>query len=436
MWYLLNIKLIEFLRRSFVGLNDLEKGRMLMYNFMLAFVICGIVYFIGEAVSNLTKAWVPSVFVTAAVMLVGYWTIFPTTLVSDSMLIPFGSTVGIYLLITHMGTVISVKQLVAQWKTIVVCLAGLAGMCALCLGILPGIIGRDFVIAGLPPLTGGIVAATTMMNAANEKGLTEAAVFAITMYCVQGFAGYPLTAVCLQLEGKKLLKGYRSGELKIKGAAGGVDAVNGKLEDGTAKAAKKKLLPPVPANWNSTVVMLMKLGFVGWLATQLGSIVIPVINMKISGAVYALILGIIFTTIGFLDENVLNKGNSYGIIMFALMMYVFDGLKDCTPDMLASIIGPMILLIVVGVAGMAVLCFIVAKVLKMSFLLSFATALTALYGFPPNAVITEATCTALAKTPEEKEFLMSKMFPPMIVGGFTTVTITSVIIAGVFAGML
>lgn len=407
-----------------------------MYNFMLAFVICGIVYFIGEAVSNLTKAWVPSVFVTAAVMLVGYWTIFPTTLVSDSMLIPFGSTVGIYLLITHMGTVISVKQLVAQWKTIVVCLAGLAGMCALCLGILPGIIGRDFVIAGLPPLTGGIVAATTMMNAANEKGLTEAAVFAITMYCVQGFAGYPLTAVCLQLEGKKLLKGYRSGELKIKGAAGGVDAVNGKLEDGTAKAAKKKLLPPVPANWNSTVVMLMKLGFVGWLATQLGSIVIPVINMKISGAVYALILGIIFTTIGFLDENVLNKGNSYGIIMFALMMYVFDGLKDCTPDMLASIIGPMILLIVVGVAGMAVLCFIVAKVLKMSFLLSFATALTALYGFPPNAVITEATCTALAKTPEEKEFLMSKMFPPMIVGGFTTVTITSVIIAGVFAGML
>ena len=406
-----------------------------MYNFMLAFVICGIVYFIGEAVSNLTKAWVPSVFVTAAVMLVGYWTIFPTTLVSDSMLIPFGSTVGIYLLITHMGTVISVKQLVAQWKTIVVCLAGLAGMCALCLGILPGIIGRDFVIAGLPPLTGGIVAATTMMNAANEKGLTEAAVFAITMYCVQGFAGYPLTAVCLQLEGKKLLKGYRSGELKIKGATGGVDAVNGKLEDGTTKA-HKKLLPPLPANWNSTVVMLMKLGFVGWLATQLGSIVIPVINMKISGAVYALILGIIFTTIGFLDENVLNKGNSYGIIMFALMMYVFDGLKDCTPDMLASIIGPMILLIVVGVAGMAILCFIVAKVLKMSFLLSFATALTALYGFPPNAVITEATCTALAQTPEEKEFLMSKMFPPMIVGGFTTVTITSVIIAGVFAGML
>ena len=404
-----------------------------MYNFALAFVICGVVYFIGEAVSNLTKAWIPSVFVTAAVLLVGFWTVIPTTVVSDSMLIPFGSTIGIYLLITHMGTVISIKQLVSQWKTIVVCLAGLAGMCALCLVILPGIIGRDLVVAGLPPLTGGIIAATTMKTAAEANGLTEAAIFAIAMYCVQGFAGYPLTAVCLQLEGKKLLKEYRNGGVSVAGVSNAVDAVNGKLE--TTESPRKKLLPPTPAKWNSVVVMLGKLGFVAWLATQLGRVVIPGLNMTISGAVYALVLGVIFTSIGFLDENAINKANSYGIIMFALMMYVFDGLNGCTPEMLGNIIGPMILLIVVGVIGMVILCFIASKILKVSFLMATATALTALYGFPPNAIITEATCTALAQTPEEKEFLMSKMFPPMIVGGFTTVTITSVVIAGIFAEM-
>ena len=301
-----------------------------MYNFALAFVICGVVYFIGEAVSNLTKAWIPSVFVTAAVLLVGFWTVIPTTVVSDSMLIPFGSTIGIYLLITHMGTVISIKQLLSQWKTIVVCLAGLAGMCALCLVILPGVIGRDLVVAGLPPLTGGIIAATTMKAAAEANGLTEAAIFAIAMYCVQGFAGYPLTAVCLQLEGKKLIKGYRAGEYKLEGAVSDVDAVNGKLNNGTAEE-HKKLIPPLPANWNGPVVILLKLGIVSWLATQLGTIVIPVINMKISGAVYALVLGVIFTSIGFLDENAINKANSYGIIMFALMMYVFDGLNGLHP---------------------------------------------------------------------------------------------------------
>ena len=404
-----------------------------MYNFALAFVICAAVYLIGEAVSNVTKAWVPSVFVTAAVILVGYWTVLPQSFISDSMLIPFGSTIGMYLILVHMGTVISLKQLAEQWKTFVVCLAGLVGMCALCLVICPMIMDRSYVIAGLPPLTGGIVAATTMMNAANEAGLADAAIFAIAMYCVQGFAGYPLTAACLQLEGKKLLKEYRAGGVKTEKVSNEVDENSGNL---VTVSAKKKLLPALPAKWNTAVMILGKMGIVVWLASMLGTWVVPVINMKISGAIWALLLGIIFTTIGFLDESALNKSSSYGIIMFALMMYIFDGLKDCTPDMLASIILPMIELIVIGVFGMAVLCFVVSKVLKTSFLLSFATALTALYGFPPNAVITENTCTALAESAEEKEFLMSKMFAPMIVGGFTTVTITSVIIAGVFAGML
>ena len=62
-----------------------------MYNFALAFVACAVVYIIGEVVSNLTKAWVPSVFVTAAVVLVGYWTVLPKTVVTDAMLLPFGS---------------------------------------------------------------------------------------------------------------------------------------------------------------------------------------------------------------------------------------------------------------------------------------------------------------------------------------------------------
>ncbi len=404
-----------------------------MYNFALAFIICAAVYLIGEAVSNLTKAWIPSVFVTAAVLLVGYWTIVPKTVISDSMLIPFGSTIGIYLLLAHMGTVISMRQLLEQWKTVVVCLAGLAGMCAVALLVLPGIIGRDYVISGLPPLTGGIIAAVTMRDAAVEAGLQGAAVFAIAMYCVQGFAGYPLTSICLQLEGKRLLKDFRANGATAAAEELSADE-NGKL---TEKAVvKRKLLPQIPAKWNTPVMILGRLAVVSWLATLMGNVTLPLLNMKISGAVWALIFGIIFTSIGFLDENSLNKANSYGILMFALMMYVFDGLKDCTPDMLKSILLPMVLLIVVGVIGMALFVFLIAKVLKVHFLMAFATGLTALYGFPPNAIITENTCDALAETPEEKEFLMSQMFPPMIVGGFVTVTITSVIVAGVFKSLL
>ena len=396
-----------------------------MYNFVLAFVICAAAYIIGEVVSTVTKAWIPSVFVTAIVMLLGYWTVFPHDLVSDSKLIPFGSTLGIYLLITHMGTVISLKQLKAQWKTIVVCLSGLAGMCVLAWFICPLFMDKTLVIAGLPPLTGGIIAATTMQTAAANAGLEVAAVFAITMYCVQGFAGYPITAVCLQVEGKRLLKEFRDGgSVPVALAENPMAMVD--------EPDRKTLIPPVPKKFDSAVVTLIKLGIVAWFATLLGGVSFPFIG-KISGAIWALVLGVIFTTLGFLDRNSLNRANSYGIVMFALMMYVFDGLKDCTPEMLVSIIVPMIVLIVIGVFGMAVASFIIAKVLKMSFPLAFANGLTALYGFPCDAIITESTCKSLAQTDDEFNFLMSKMFPSMIVGGFVTVTITSVFIAGAFA---
>ena len=400
-----------------------------MYNFALAFVICAVAYIIGEYVAKITKAWVPSVFVTAAVLLIGYWTIIPKEVVSDSMLIPFGSTIGIYLLITHMGTVISLKQLIQQWRTIVVCLSGLAGMMLLGYFVAPLLIDKTLVIAGLPPLTGGIVAATMMQSAAQEAGLEVAAVFAIAMYCIQGFAGYPITAICLQTEGKRLLKDFRSGNVVLtetdrrEMASVGMTVV---ADD----SDRKTLIPRIPDKWNSPVLMLGKLGLVGWLATQLGAIT------GISGAIWALVLGVFFTTIGFLETNLLNRANSYQIIMFALMMYVFDGLKTCTPAMLKSIIIPMIVLIVIGVAGMAAFAFIISKVLKMSFPLAFANGLTALYGFPCDAIITESTCNALGQTEEERQYLMSKMFPSMIVGGFVTVTITSVFIAGWFSSIL
>ena len=156
----------------------------------------------------------------------------------------------------------------------------------------------------------------------------------------------------------------------------------------------------------------------------------------ISGAIWALVLGVIFNTLGFLDTNALNKANSYQITVFALMMFIFDGLKDCTPEMLIQIAFPMVMLIVTGLLGMAVAGWAACKVLRVSPWLGFSNCLTALYGFPFNAIITESLCEEVGKTKEEREFLMSRLFPSMIVGGFTTVTITSVVIAGIFSKML
>ncbi|WMJ85009.1 hypothetical protein ACS3UN_04250 [Oscillospiraceae bacterium LTW-04] len=400
-------------------------------NSLLAFLVLAAIYYIGEFIGTKTKAWIPSVFVIACLFLLGFWTFFPKDIVAlAGMGPPLGGLIVIMLCITHMGTIISIKQLLEQWKIICITLAGLIGMVVLCWFVAMPIAGREYVIAGLPPLTGGIVAATMMQAAAAEKGLMTASVLAIAMYCIQGFVGYPLTAILLKKEGRKLLASFRKGEVKAAIATGGVDSDAGNMK--VEEAPKKRLIPPMPEKYSSTAFILLKLLAVAYLANRLSALT----GGKVNQAVITLILGIVFTEIGFLDKNSLQKAGSYGFLMFVLMIYVFDGLKNATPEMLASCIGPMLIIIVIGVFGMGVLSIVVGRFLGVSWEMAFATSLTALYGFPPNYILTEESVKALAENEQEHKYLMDMMLPQMIVGGFVTVTITSVVIAGIFVNLL
>ncbi len=122
--------------------------------------------------------------------------------------------------------------------------------------------------------------------------------------------------------------------------------------------------------------------------------------------------------------------------MTSLMAFIFAGLAKATPAMLVEMAVPLVGIIIFGVIGMGIFSIIVGKLLGESKEMAFSVSLTSLYGFPPNYILTEEAVKALAETPEEKEFLMDKMLPKMLVGGFTTVTIASVVIAGIFVNLI
>ena len=391
---------------------------------IMAFCVVLVVLAIGDVISAKTKAFIPSVFVSAILFLIGFWTFLPQDLIDISSLgMPF-ALLAMYLLITHMGTMMSVSELISQWKTITIAFMGLAGMCAGTMTIGTLLFGWDTVVAGTPPLTGGIVAAIMMSDAFAAKGMQDLAVLAIVMYVMQGFAGYPLTALCLKKEGKRLLSLYRSGEIAAaKPQNSNVDA---------PKKSKYSIFPTLPEKYRTTYMYLAKLGLVAWAAVSFAAAT----NEVISRYVVCLIFGVIASEIGFLERKPLNESNSFGWLMTSLMAYVFAQLAKATPAMLVEIFVPLLGIIVIGVAGMALFSTIIGKRLGYSKEMAFSVALTALYGFPPNYILTDEASKALAETPEEKEFLMDQMLPKMLVGGFTTVTIASVIIAGVFIKFL
>ena len=122
--------------------------------------------------------------------------------------------------------------------------------------------------------------------------------------------------------------------------------------------------------------------------------------------------------------------------MTCLMAFIFEGLSKATPQMLASVAAPLIGIIVIGVVGLVIFAFIAGKLLKESKYMSLPIALNALYGFPPNFILTTEAIKSLTDDEDEIKYLTDIMMPKMLIGGFTSVTIASVIIGGIFAGML
>ncbi len=390
---------------------------------LMAFSIVLIILAVGDIISTKTKAFIPSVFVAALLFLIGFWTFFPEDIVS---LAGFQTPIvylSMYLLITHMGTLLSVGELAAQWKSVAVALIGIVGVMAMTMTIGAAVFGFDAAVIATPPLTGGVVAAIIMNEAAAELGLEQLAVLAIITYVMQGFVGYPLTSWMLKKEGTRLIEGFRSGEIEFE-----------EKEDKNVEAGSNKLLPELPKKYQTTYVLLAKLGLTAWAAVAAGTFLEPYIG--VSPFVYCLIFGVIANAIGFVEKRPLNLSNSFGFLITILMAFIFAGLADATPTMLAELAVPLAGIIFFGVSGMAVLSMLLGKFLGYTKEMSFATALTALYGFPPNYILTEEGAKALAKNEEEKKFLMSEMLPKMLVGGFTTVTIASVIIAGIFVNFL
>ncbi|WP_087974226.1 hypothetical protein [Oceanobacillus rekensis] len=392
---------------------------------MLALVLLTAILFIGDAVSIRTKAWIPSVFVSAVLFIIGYWTFFPRDIVEIAGIPPVVVTMAIFLLITNMGTMLSLKELKKQWKTILIALAGISGAAVLLLTIGTMIFGFEAMIVAVPPLVGGIVSALIMSEGAQVAGLTSLSVFAIVIYVVQGFVGYPLTSIMLKREGKNYLQKFRNGEITVEAGA---------VEPEAAEERKLKLFEKLPEKYNTNFFKFFRLSVVAYLAYLASVLVEPIVT--IHPYVLCLLFGVIAASIGFLEPRVLEKANGFGFTILVLLLFIFDGLKDATPSMLLEILSLLIGTIVIGMIGMYIFSWIMGKVLKVSKEMAYAVSLTALYGFPADYIITNEVVESMTSDEKERAALLSHMLPPMLVGGFITVTIVSVILAGTFVTFL
>ncbi|MEN3085555.1 hypothetical protein [Lacticaseibacillus paracasei] len=395
-------------------------------NFLIAFAVVMIFMTLGEWVATATKAFIPSVFITAVLFVIGFWTVLPKNVVENASFGPGFITICIALLLVHLGTLMNLRELLAQWKAVCIALLGVCGTLLLTLTVGTLIFDWKTVVAAVPPLTGGLISALLMSNGLKAQGLASLVALPVAMFVIHSVVGYPLTSVLLKQESRRLLRHFRANGSKL-------DPNVPKMRRGAeeVKDNRPKLLN-LPEKYQTSAFIMARVAIVGLLAMGFGTLTNNVINSN----VVCLIFGVIAHQIGFLEDNALNKAGVFNWLMYGLLAYVFGQLSATTPAVLGGIVLQIIVLIALGVLGMFLASRLLAKPFGMSWQMAFSCSLTALFGFPADYILTSEVARAMATTEDEEEYLTQQMMPKMLVGGFATVSVASVIIATIFLKLL
>lgn len=382
--------------------------------------ICA-VYSFGERITAWTKGLLSSMTVAAIVFIIGFVSgILPKDVPLNTGMGAIVSAFGTFLIVTHLGTVIKFKELLNEWKTVAICLAGILGIIIICLTVGSAWFGREMALTSIAPIAGGIVAATLTAESAIAAGRDDLAAFAFLVMSFQGLIGMPLASFFLKRECDARIA---RGEHLISSSSG----------EGSA-TAKKKLFKPLDPEANTWIVKLAKLAFVSWLGVTFSTFIKSVAGSDLlPAAVAVLFFGILFHEIGFLDDDILNKAGGFNILMLALYHLGPTSYSSLDFEGVKTLAGPLFGLLIAGAIGIIVLSLIVSKPLKVSANLAIACGLAAMFGFPGTLILTTDAVKGTGLPEDQRKNLMDQMLPKMIVAGFTTVTIVSVLLAGVMA---
>ncbi|GMO49796.1 MAG: hypothetical protein Pg6C_12800 [Treponemataceae bacterium] len=387
-------------------------------NSIQAIVILLLIFSFGEIIAAKTKAILSTTLVIAVVLLISFWCGL-TPKIFELAQISGISGVLIGILLTSMGSLIDFPELKRQWKTVIIGFACV--VCAVAAIIVVGIpvIGRQMAIAGAPIFAGANVATLIMTGELTKMNLPQIASFCVLVLVTQNFVGIPIASLLLRKEGREFVKNSEN----IKRYA--------KSEEAAGGAAKRKLLQ-LPKFFETPIILLTKLAVVAMVANKISALT----GGKLNYLLIAMLLGILLTELGFLENNILAKTQSSAFIIFASTIIIFTTLAQTTPGQMVSMIGPLLLVLVLGAVMVIVVGFLVSKLLKTSPYLGISLGLTCTFGFPTTMLMSQEVANAMGSTEEEKTALRNYLLPKMIVAGFVTVTIVSVLVAGVVVGML
>lgn len=383
-----------------------------------SFMIVLIVFALGDIVGKITKGKLSGMMVVMLLFLVGFLTkLIPADIIDQGGLTAL-SKLAIAMVLFNMGTTLNVKQLIEEWRTVLMAALCMLASCLVMLLVSP-IIGFDTMLVGMPVINGAAMATSLMASAAAEKGLATAAALCAVIYSVQKFVGAPIASAMGIRYGKKLLKAYRENPAQFK-----------KQETGNGASAKVSFADK-HKEWYSANVMMALVAAGSWVAHILGDLT------PINYSIWALLLGVVCAASGLVPTKPLQKSNSYGLMMVAVFGSIIPSLAKVSLSDLGTMAFQTIVLFAAALIGVALVGWVLPTwKLVGDKDLAVGIGVEQFLGFPSNVVICREIGDAVGETPEEKAFIEDTLNVPYVVGGITVITVLSTMLAGFVINML
>ena len=383
-----------------------------------SFMIVLIVFALGDIVGKITKGKLSGMMVVMLLFLVGFLTkLIPADIIDQGGLTAL-SKLAIAMVLFNMGTTLNVKQLIEEWRTVLMAALCMLASCLVMLLVSP-IIGFDTMLVGMPVINGAAMATSLMASAAAEKGLETAAALCAVIYSVQKFVGAPIASAMGIRYGKKLLKAYRENPAQFK-----------KQETGNGASAKASFADK-HKEWYSANVMMALVAAGSWVAHILGDLT------PINYSIWALLLGVACAASGLVPTKPLQKSNSYGLMMVAVFGSIIPSLAKVSLSDLGTMAFQTIVLFAAALIGVALVGWVLPTwKLVGDKDLAVGIGVEQFLGFPSNVVICREVGDAVGETPEEKAFIEDTLNVPYVVGGITVITVLSTMLAGFVINML
>lgn len=342
------------------------------WSFAQSFLVFLLIVFVSQTAATRLRSLVPMPLFFGVLFAAGFATgLLPKDMLLAANMVAVG-TIAFNVLVVHSGTMVDIPQLLARRKEALLCALSALVMTAVCLAVLPPLIGRDLALLAPGSVVGG-GASCAIGSRWVSSVKPEISFYPWMIFMFQGLFSVPVVTWALKKEAACMASEMASAPPP---AAGG------------AREGQPSAFGPVgkiPQQYKTPAYYLGLVMIVAVFNYALQGTVLKGIN--INPNITALLLGILVGNLGLTDRAPLFKCDSYGLLILSLMGLMANNLAHTPLRELLALVVPVLAALLVGSAVLIGCGAGLARFFGLSRYAGIVLTMNSVMGFPINQML-------------------------------------------------